>query len=156
VVAKQREYLLTRELKNGQAAIKDALAKQSAPAIKPPAIDLELELKNAGRQPITIIWGGDQSRIGLTLKGPGALNGTWPMMMTMDFQMGNEITLAPGASHRIPIKSLGFGPRNLVDGGCWWTLPGNYQVTVSGSFTQGEQQIKFTAPPVMLKVTEPK
>ncbi len=156
VVAKQREYRLTQELKNGQAAIKDALTKERAPALKPPAVDLELELKNTSRQPVTIIWGGDQSRISLTLKGPGALNGTWPMMMTMDFQMGQEITLAPGASHRVPIKSLGCGPRNIVDSACWWTLPGDYQVTVSGSFTQGEQQVKFTAPPVTLKVTEPK
>jgi hypothetical protein len=156
VVVKQSDYLLTRELKDGTAAIKDALAKQNAPSVKSPAVDLELELKNSGTKPAVIIWGGDQSRISMTLKGPGAINGTWPMMMTMEFRMGNEIKLAPGAVHRVPIKSLGFGPRNIIDGGCWWTTPGDYQLTVSGNFAQGEQQVKFSAPPVTLKVSEPK
>ena len=84
VVVKQSDYLLTRELKDGTAAIKDALAKQNAPSVKSPAVDLELELKNSGTKAAVIIWGGDQSRISMTLKGPGAVNGTWPMMMTME------------------------------------------------------------------------
>jgi hypothetical protein len=154
VTVKNRDYLLTRELKDGKAAIKEALAKQSAPSVKPPAVDLELVLKNNSRQPAVIIWGGDQSRISMSLKGPGAINGTWPMMMTMDFQMGTEIKLAPGAVHRVPIKSLGFGPRNIIDSGCWWTAPGDYQLAVSGSFAQGEQQATFAAPPVTLHVSE--
>ena len=156
VVTKKSDYLLTRELKDGKAAIQDALTKERKPSVNPPDVDLVLELKNGGGKPVVMIWGGDQSRITLTLKGPGAINGSWPMMMTMDFQMGTEITLGPGEIHRVPIKSLGFGPRKIVSGGCWWTAPGEYQLTVEGSFTQSDESIPFSAPPVTLKVSEPK
>jgi hypothetical protein len=156
VVTKKRDYLLTRALKDGKAAIKEALAKESKPPVNPPEVDLELELKNGGDKPVVMVWGGDQSRITLSLKGPGAINGSWPMMMTMDFQMGSEIKLAPGGIHRVPIKSLGFGPRKIVSGGCWWTAPGEYTLTVEGNFTRNDEAIPFSAPPVTLKVSEPK
>ncbi|MEI6176938.1 MAG: hypothetical protein WCS43_08605 [Verrucomicrobiota bacterium] len=156
VVAKKREYLLTQALKDGKAAIEEALTKKKQPSVNPPEVDLELELKNGGDKPVTMIWGGDQSRITLSLKGPGAINGSWPMMMTMDFQMGVEIKLAPGDIHRVPIKSLGYGPRKIVSGGCWWTTPGDYTLTVGGNFSRDNESVPFSAPPVKLKVSETK
>jgi len=156
VVAKKREYLLTQALKDGKTAIDEALAKKSKPPVDPPDVDLELELKNGSDKPVTMIWGGDQSRITLSLKGTGAINGSWPMMMTMDFQMGVEIKLAPGDIHRVPIKSLGYGPRKIVSGGCWWTTPGDYSLTVGGNYTRNDESIPFSAPPVTLKVSAAK
>ncbi len=156
VVAKKREYMLTQALKDGKAAIEEALAKKSKPSVNPPEVDIELELKNSGDKPVTMIWGGDQSRITLSLKGPGAINGSWPMMMTMDFQMGVEIKLAPGDNHRVSIKSLGYGPRKIVSGGCWWTASGDYTLTVGGNFSSNNESVPFAAPPVTLKVSEAK
>jgi hypothetical protein len=53
-------------------------------------------------------------------------------------------------------KSLGFGPRKIVSGGCWWTVAGEYRLTVTGNFTPDDESIPFSALPVTLKVSEPK
>jgi uncharacterized repeat protein (TIGR02543 family) len=155
VAVKISNYLLTPELQKGKAAIAEALARQLPPPIKPPAVDLELELRNSSPNPVSMIWGGDQSHIRMALTGPSAINGSWPVIMTTEFRMGQEITLASGEVYRIPIKSLGFGPRNIVSGGCWWTEPGQYGLTVSGNYTQADQNVYFSAPVVTLTVAPP-
>ncbi|MCX6998097.1 MAG: alpha-L-fucosidase [Kiritimatiellaeota bacterium] len=43
-----------------------------------------------------------------------------------------------------------------VSGGCWWTAPGEYTLTVEGNITRNDKSVPFSAPLVTLKASEPK
>ncbi len=156
--AKTAAYMLAPELKGAKAAIEKDLAAQKKPEVAAPAVDLELELKNEGDAPVTIQWGGDVSGYTLSLQGPGAVCGEWPMMMTMEFRSGRPVTIAPGTTMTVPIKSLFFGPRGLAAAGCWWTEPGDYTLTATvhfglgGNPMGGGERVSLTTPPLKLTV----
>lgn len=159
LTAKSATYTLAPDLKGAKDAIAKDLAEQKKPALAAPAVDLELVLKNEGDKPVTITWGGDVSGYKLALQGPGAVSGEWLMMMTMEFRSGRPVTIAPGATMAVPVKSLFFGPRNTACAGCWWTEPGEYTLTATVHFGLGDnpmggESVTLTTPPLKLTVKE--
>jgi hypothetical protein len=120
----------------------------------PPDVDMTLELKNAGTAPVTFAVDSDASYVTLALEGPGAVTADSNIAMTMEFRLGRPVTLGPGQTHTIPIKSLRFGVRGISKQ-AYWTEPGEY--TLTASYTthppeQGDQPTTIKAPAVKLQV----
>jgi hypothetical protein len=100
-----------------------------APA--PPAVDLALEFRNTSDKEVKIWIEGDATQLTLDLKGPGAVNNERKKLaVTLDFRLPKTITLAPGKSRSLPIKSLAHGFRNLT-AASYWLEPGDYTLTAS-------------------------
>ncbi|HEX4998214.1 MAG TPA: hypothetical protein VFY29_08315 [Terriglobia bacterium] len=120
----------------------------------PPDVDMTLELKNNGNMPVTFAIDSDASSVNLALEGPGAVTADSNMAMTMEFRLGRPLTVAPGETYSIPIKSLRFGIRNIGKM-AYWTEPGEYTLTASYIThppNQSDQQTTITAPPVQIQV----
>src|SRR5262249_3463741 len=81
-----------------------------------PAVDLELEFRNSGDEDLKFLVGGNNPDIPLLLKldGPGAVNIDLPPnnRSKSESQPPTQVTLAPGKTHTLPIKSL--MPSNLA------------------------------------------
>jgi len=120
---------------------------------KPPAVDMTLVITNTSNQNVTITIGGDSSQIQLDLKGPGALSVDNLVAMTMDYRMGNPLTLAPGKSAEWKITSLAYGTRGISNY-AYWTEVGDYTLTATQIYTIGEAQGKVTSAPAAIKVTK--
>ena len=99
-------------------------------ASTPPLLPGKLVLTNTGKKPVTINRGGDATYIEIKLEGPGAVSVRPAMMMTMEFRLGEDVTIKPGGKLELPIGRLQAGTRGL---GTWhyWTEPGRYTVQVS-------------------------
>jgi len=130
------------------------------PPPSPPAVEMTLELHNAGDGELTVSVGGDDSVLRLKLAGPGAVT-TKPRKedAAVGVRPGRQVTIAPGAKHVIPIKRLQHGELELVRS--YWTEPGEYTVSAtyqtivrsaSGSATE---TVKVKTSPVKIKVIEP-
>jgi hypothetical protein len=120
----------------------------------PPDVDMTLELKNSGATPVSFAVDSDASYVTLALEGPGAVTADSNLAMTMEFRLGRGVTLAPGQTHTIPIKSLRFGVRGISKQ-AYWTEPGEY--TLTASYTthppeQNDQQTTIKAPAVKIQV----
>jgi WD40 repeat protein len=99
-------------------------AKQIGRSDLPPApkIDLVLTLRNTGTKPLTI---AADASISLYLTGDGAMNHPGEIYQTegrTDGEKRKTVTLAPGKTHEIPIKSLDRGDSERS----YWLLPGEY------------------------------
>jgi hypothetical protein len=121
----------------------------------PPDVDMTLELKNTGTSPVVFAVDSDASSVNLQLAGTGAVTADSNMAMTMEFRLGRPMSVEPGQTHTIPIKSLRFGVRGISKM-AYWTEPGEY--TLTASFTthppnQSDRQVTFTAPAVKIQVT---
>jgi hypothetical protein len=123
------------------------------PAEIPPApeVALALEIHNPTDQEQTAFVGGD-FLLKLQLKGPGAVCLRYNASYTTDVKRPEEVKLAAGKSHRIPLKRLEHGFRGYGER-CYWTEPGEYTLTVSyGTRSAEGKAIDLTAPPVKLQV----
>lgn len=102
--------------------------KLGSPLPKPPAVDLELEIQNVGKESIDFWSAGDPVQVVLEMKGPNAKTTNAPLAFTADFRLPKFMTLEPGKTHVIPIKSLSSGFRGT---GTWhyWLAPGEYTIT---------------------------
>jgi hypothetical protein len=144
-----------------QKSIEDAVsAGKTVPA--PPTVDLTLELKNTSDQEVKVWISGTGVQLDLDLKGPGALNVKPRVFFPQIAIAPKPVTLAPGKTHAIAIKSLKSGYR----GGSiysYWTRPGEYMLAATfktgiapapkGSTTKGNFGIvTLTAAPIKLKV----
>lgn len=157
LIAKKTEYPLD-PAQAGQAfrdRLKAAMGKGQLP--EPPAVDLVLEIKNGGAEPVTILIGADNGRVGLALTGPGAVSIVARRIFTKEFRIGKPVMLAPGATHAIPITALKFGFRG-VESHAYWTEPGEYQLTATlvapdaARRGEGQKHYTVTTPAIMLKV----
>jgi len=153
VIANKAAYRLD-PAQRGQA-FRDKLAaikKARRPLpVQPPAVDLTLRITNTSDGDITVKLGGDESRVLLTLAGPGAVTVPNMVAMTMEYRMGKPVTIGPGRSHDIAIQSLLFGIRGISDG-AFWTEPGEYTVGATLVTLLGEQQVSVAGTPAKAKV----
>jgi hypothetical protein len=130
---------------------------------QPPKVDLTLELINTSDKDVEVRVGGTANEIKLDLKGPGAetvaFKGPQPRFMIAP----KTITLAPGKSEKVPIKSLKYGRRNLTDGAYWtaageYTLAASYQTTMrpapEGATVGGDGfgAVTLTSAPIKIQV----
>jgi hypothetical protein len=119
----------------------------------PPAVDMVLSVSNTGDRPITLHIGGDESQVSLELKGEGAVSMETMVMMTMDYRQGKPVTLAPGKSFPIPIKSLAYGTRGISHH-AYWTEPGEYMLsaTLTAQTPAQEQPVQVKSAPIKVMV----
>ncbi len=94
----------------------------------PPAVDLELTIRNPGRDVLSIRLDDPATELLLDLQGPGALDAPAP---NAPDPLGGQgaIRLAPGGAFSIPIRQLAYGPLGTVHY-LYWTEPGEYTLTV--------------------------
>jgi RNA polymerase sigma factor (sigma-70 family) len=138
-----------------------APAGQAAPP--PPAVDLELELKNTSDQKLQLFTSGDLVQVWLDLKGPDVLAGPSGGAMTMELRPGKAEALAPGKSVSFHVTRLSYGLRGLSHR-AYWLAPGEYTLTASvrtavfpppegsAKSEMGFGAVTITAPPVTLQV----
>lgn len=102
--------------------------KLGSPLPKPPAVDLELEIKNTSKEKIDFWSAGDLVLVLLELKGPRAKTINAPLAFTADFRLPKFTALEPGKTYVIPLKNLQSGFRGV---GTWhyWLEPGEYTLT---------------------------
>jgi hypothetical protein len=166
LVAKQTTYPLDLGGMTAEAFKKAALdavkAGKAPPA--PPAVDLVLELKNTSKNEVKVWVSGNAVQLDLDLKGPGALSVKPPLVFTAVIAPPKAITLAPGKTHTIPVKSLKYGKSGMSDWAYWtkageYTLAATYKTGINpppkGSTKRGGFDIvTLTAAPLKLKVEE--
>jgi RNA polymerase sigma factor (sigma-70 family) len=99
-----------------------------------PQVDLELEFRNSGDKEIKFLVGGFNPDIPMFLKldGPGALNLTLLAIVSdVPSSPPTLVTLAPGKTHTIPIKSLATDNHAREATVSYWTQPGEYTLTAT-------------------------
>src|SRR5262249_14843423 len=114
-------------------------------------VDLVLELRNTGKQEVTLTLGGDASTLTLELKGPGALSAVSQRAFTEKPVPGTPVTIGPGKSHALPITRLSYGKRG-VQYRAYWTQAGEYTITAKLRTTEFREP--FVSAPVKLKVVD--
>ncbi|MBY0459778.1 MAG: hypothetical protein K2V38_20860 [Gemmataceae bacterium] len=135
-------------------------AKKSADKGKPvappkaPAVDLVLQFTNTGKEEVTIHVGGDSNVWTFELTGEAgvaALPNFAPM--TLEFRIPKAVTLAPGKSHEIPVKSLADGTRG-VGRFVYWTGPGEYKLSAKYQLSDkdGGKAAELKSEPVKITV----
>jgi hypothetical protein len=125
LIAKKDTYVLDLGGKTPEEFRK--LLKNSTPLA--PAVDLELEFKNRGTKDLTFLVGGSNPDIPLLLKlqGKGAVNLALPAIAAGIVSMPpKQVTLAPGKTHKLPIKGLITSRLGREGSASYWTQPGNY------------------------------
>jgi RNA polymerase sigma factor (sigma-70 family) len=130
LVAKKATYTLDLGGKTPEE-FRNLLKDTELPA---PAVDLELEFRNTGDKAITFLVGGFNPDVPLLLKldGPGAVNKTLRALPNLKPSVSPEqVTLAPGKTHTLPIKSLMTERLNREGTASYWTEPGEYTLTAT-------------------------
>src|SRR5262249_5508408 len=95
-----------------QKMIQDAAkAGRGFPAA--PTVDLKLVLKNTTDKDVTVWIGGTPTTLNLKLEGKGAESVEATRIFPRIFLLPKEVTVAPGKTTTIPIKSLQYGIRGV-------------------------------------------
>lgn len=163
VIAKKDSYVLDR---GGKSAAEYRKMLDEAGANKkgfggnyprPPAVDLALEIKNAGKEAVMIYVGGDSNLWTFDLKGPATFQVRPLLAFTQEFRIPKGVALEPGKSYEIPIKQLADGHRGASRYLYWldageYTLGATYQL----SGAEGGKGPMLKAEPIKLKVEEKK
>ncbi len=125
-----------------------------------PEVDLRLRLTNASRQTLTIR--DPEGRPNLDLQGPGVIRVTESVGLVAGWEAA-PLTLAPGASHTIAIRTFANSPGDRS----YWALPGNYLVAGIWRLSvapappgiakdsDGFASVTLPLPPLRLKVLPP-
>jgi len=71
--------------------------------------------------------------------------------MTMEFRMGNPITLEPGKTYDIPVTRLAFGSRGIARM-AYFTEAGDYTLAVTLVTIQNEKPVRLTSDTVAFTV----
>jgi hypothetical protein len=138
-------------------------------------VRLKMRFTNTGNHPLSFFYGPDTSCLLLTVRGKGTLHLPYCGGMTLEFRVGQPVTLAPGGSREFVISELKCGKRDLDR---WLiTRPGDYQISAIFSTRamavktgespahdldaryfdfslKGYEMITAASNPVTLKVTE--
>jgi hypothetical protein len=131
IVAKKTSYALAlggRSPAEFRKLLEDA--KDVGPWPSAPAVDLVVELRNTGKSDLPVKVGGDLNVLTLTLTGKGAVNMPLRVPLTTIYYGPRTLTLAPGKSFSLPVKTLSSGLRGVTRRS-WWTEPGDYQLVAS-------------------------
>jgi hypothetical protein len=112
----------------------------------PPVVNLALELRNRGERAVRLDnW---DAALQLDLRGPGAM--TVPVRAAHVPPLEQQpVTLRPGESLLVPVRSLIYGPPGDVRY-VYWTEPGDYQLRIRYE-TSG---LLLTTAPVPIRVTK--
>ena len=103
------------------------------PGAKGPVVDIMLRYRitNTGKKAVEIRHGGDESTNSLSIQGPGAIDIPYLGPVTLDYRMGEKVTISPGGRKEFEIKGLAYGGRNMSR----WSITkaGDYTVTLKFS-----------------------
>lgn len=167
LIAKKDTYILDLGGKTPEE-FRKLLKGSNVPA---PAVDLELEFRNSGDKDLRFLVGGFAPDIPLLLKleGPGAVNIPLPaMLVRIPGKPPQQVTLAPGKTHTLPIKGLMTNRLNREGTASYWTEPGDYTLiatykTAVSPVPKGTKDngkgfgpVTVTSAPVKLKVVQQK
>jgi hypothetical protein len=119
----------------------------------PPDVNFTLQITNSSKEAVTVHVDGDPNVYTLELKGPGVFALPNPAPRTLDFRLPRTVTLEPGKSHEVPLRSLMDGDRGKGRF-VYWTEPGAYTLRVSYQLTdrRGQKTGLLRSEPVNLKV----
>ena len=106
-------------------------------------ITLRYRITNSGKQAVEIRHGGDESTHSLSIQGPGAINIPYRGPMTLEYRVGEKVTIGPGERKEFEIKGLAYGARNMSR----WriTKAGDYKVTLKFSSRLEKERITLTS-----------
>jgi hypothetical protein len=92
---------------------------------KPPAVELQVVVKNTGKEKIQFWTAGNPVKLDLELKGPGAKTINPRLAFPAIFMLPKPTPLEPGKTHTFTLKTLQSGFRGVAT---WhyWTEPGEY------------------------------
>ncbi len=106
-------------------------------------INLTLRFTNQGKAAVQLFYGGDTSRNGLKIEGPGAVDLPFRGMMTMDYRVPKPVEIKPGESKEFTIKSFAHGTR---DSDRWFVFKtGTYHATCQFTMNHNEEKIELTS-----------
>lgn len=98
---------------------------------KPPKVDLVLEIKNTGKEEVTIYVGGDPNMYVFELTGgDGVVAMNSGLAFTADFRLPKAVTLAAGKTHEITVLQLSDGSRGAARN-VYWTGYGDYKLSAT-------------------------
>lgn len=121
---------------------------------KPPAVDLVLQIVNTSKEDVTIYVGGDSNVWTFELTGgDGVVSMGSALAMTLEFRLPNQVKLAPGKAHEIPVKALADGTRG-AGRYVYWTGPGEYKLSAKYGVGLSEegQPTELKSEPVKITV----
>jgi RNA polymerase sigma factor (sigma-70 family) len=96
----------------------------------PPTVDLFLDIRNTSDKEVTIWIGGDETRLELELKGPGAHSINTMYAFTSELRFAKRVVLGPNSSTNVPVAKLAWGTR-MAERFAYWTRPGDYTLTAT-------------------------
>lgn len=126
---------LKKELDAAEADAKAGKMRFKLPAA--PEAMVKLTITNTSKEDVTIHVGGDDTLIGLTLKGPGARAIEYGVAMTEEFRISRAVVLGPGKTFVAEIPTLEHGPRGRGKR-LYWTEPGEYTLSATWQLGGGE------------------
>ena len=94
-----------------------------------PAVDVEIIMTNKGDRNVEFYTlSGDATEVQIKMTGPGVGVIDTPQLrrFTCEYRASKLIKLAPGESHRFPLKNLSNGDRRMNK--LTWTKPGTYKI----------------------------
>jgi hypothetical protein len=124
---------------------------------RPATVDLKLQIKNTGKDDVTIYVEGDANVFTLELKGKGVVDVRPQLAFTADFRSPKAIKLDAGKIYEIPVKALSDGFRG-ASRWLYWTEPGEYTIgaTYQLATIDGGKGTLLKAEPIKVKVEEKK
>ncbi len=139
-----------------EATAKALEAGERATPPKALAIDLVLRLTNTSKEDVTIYVGGTPNTHTFELTGgAGVVTMRNPIAFPAIFILPKAVTLAPGQSHEVPVKTLADGRRGLARL-VFWTGPGEYKLAAKYTLSdaRGGKGPELTSEPVKITVTD--
>jgi hypothetical protein len=130
--------------------------QSKGPLPPPPAVNLEVRLRNDGPRPVEVWLGGPRFELRLDLRGPGVVSVAAPDQTHLPFPAARKVTLAPGQAQAIPVTRL-VSVQNGEVRYLYWTAPGLYtlrvRVRAPVAAAEGEQAfLTLTSAPVSIEV----
>ncbi len=111
-------------------------AAQKGTPLKGSVVELFMEIKNTGKEPITIWVSGDVTFLTLDLQGKGAKSVESKHAPLKDTIPPKAVTILPGKIHQMPLFRLDYGVRNeekhayMTKGG-YYTLTATFKTGIS-------------------------
>jgi hypothetical protein len=161
LIAQQEKYVLDTGGKSAEDFRKqiDAIVPDKGEPPTGPKVNLVLEISNPSDQDAMIWVGGDDTRLTVELKGPGAVSKVVTMRATADIKTSKAVTIPAGKTYSQPIADLGY-PRPRRTSQWYWTSPGEYTLSATwklGAAAKGESKgPTLSADPIKLQVMPPK
>jgi hypothetical protein len=153
LIAKTDTYKAPAAWRGGK--LKERIAVDDFP--KPPAVELELQITNKGKEAKSLRLDSDAGKLELDLQGPSALNTAALKVFTREFRTGKVVTIKPGETHTIAWKQLSYGFRGQAMA-AYWTEPGDYTLgarlilPLDHADLSKPEKLELSAEPIKLKV----